>query len=633
MSQSQAIPPSKRYWQLVTLAGLLCLAYFSWLMLPSGGLLSSTKRIVLAASLLLFSGISAGFVFLQSWQDWFEEILARPVWHICLAFLAFTLGSGAVYLSWLSFITTDQQWYGILLRLRPLLFWLAFTGISALFWFRQPGKIVPKRREPTPPAIYIVIGAITLIGFLLRLKFLNYPAHFDEVMSYMRFASDTCWKALSFYPAPNNHVLHSLLVLTNTRLFGSSLPAIRLAAFTAGVLAIPALYWLGCHLYDALTGLLAAGLLAISSYHVQYSINGRGHVLVVLAVLMALLLAERIQRSPSPGNWLMFTMVCVLGFATIPIMLYAYVGILFWLLGTYLLKDISPEYKGLFPLYIILNGVSTTLLTLLFYSPILLISGWGALSGNAYVSSAGWAPFMSKLPGFLSEVWSTWVRDLPPGAAILIAIGILLSLVFQNQNGKPKLWLGFPIALGCAIVLFIQQAIPYTRVWLFLLPLVLLLAAAGWIGLLQRVWPKSKGAKPSPMVPVILLITFGLALSVSRSPHIYLERETGSLPQGEQLAEFLIDELKPGDVVLSNRPTYLILAYYFQQSGVENPSLQSWQTDIVAQRIYIVVNEFYGENISMVINTTDLVGVPGLGQPQLFHQFDGAAVYQLSVSP
>ena len=86
-------------------------------------------------------------------------------------------------------------------------------------------------------------------------------------------------------------------------------------------------------------------------------------------------------------------------------MLYAYLGILLWLAGSYLLKDVSPGYGRLFPLYLLLSGLSATLLTLLFYSPILLSSGWGALSGNAFVDSSGWPAFLGKLPGFLAEVW------------------------------------------------------------------------------------------------------------------------------------------------------------------------------------------------------------------------------------
>ena len=98
-------------------------------------------------------------------------------------------------------------------------------------------------------------------------------------------------------------MLHSLLVLLNTRLFGGGLPAIRLAAFSAGLLAIPLVYRVGQRIYDPFVGLLAAGLLAVSSYHIQYSVNGRGHALIVFFVLLALLLAERIRRDPAPGNW------------------------------------------------------------------------------------------------------------------------------------------------------------------------------------------------------------------------------------------------------------------------------------------------------------------------------------------
>ena len=135
-------------------------------MLPGGGLLASANRLLLTVMLLLAATITAGFVYNHKWLAGFQRALARPLWRVSLAFLAFTLASGSIYLAWLSFITSDGQWYGVLLRLRPLLLWLAFASLLGLSWFRTSRLPEPSPKTKTRPAVTIGLFVITLLGFL-----------------------------------------------------------------------------------------------------------------------------------------------------------------------------------------------------------------------------------------------------------------------------------------------------------------------------------------------------------------------------------------------------------------------------------------------------------------------------------
>jgi uncharacterized membrane protein len=620
------------FWLLASIEGVFSLGYLVLLLAQNGGLFSSTGRITLLITQVLLLGLSAVVSFQRGWREKITPLLNNETWCIILVFSAFTLGSASIYLTWLSIITTDQQWYGILLRLRPLLLWFSLVYIQGLYFTRENEKITSIREKLNLTPISISLILVTLLGFYLRLRYINYPAHFDEIMSYTRFASGTAWTAVSFYPAPNNHVLHSLCLLLSTHLLGTGLPAIRLTAFIAGVLAIPATYLLGRRFYDQRVGLFSAALMAVSSYHIQYSVNGRGYTLVVLWVLLCFILADRLRQNNHLRDWLLFTLVSVLGFFTIPVMLYAYLGVMGWLVGSYWLRDTPPQQRKSFLLSLVLSGLSATLLTLLLYSPILLTSGWSALSANAFVESTGWPQFLGKLPGFLGEVWATWVRDFPPPTSLLVAAGVLISLICHKRFAQYKVWLGLPLVIGCGLVLLVQRAIPYSRVWLFLQPFIFILAAAGWVGFFYRILPSPEQSKHRYFYIVVLLIMAALAFPVAQSSNIYLERETGSLPQADQIADYLISQVSAGDVVLSNRPAYLILEYYFRQAGMDIPSLQSWQSGTTAQNIYLVVNEFYGENINLVVNTTDLAGLAGISKPELLKEFEGAQIYRVESS-
>ena len=133
---------------------------------------------------------------------------------------------------------------------------------------------------------------------------------------------------------------------------------------------------------------------------------------------------------------------------------------------------------------------------------------------------------------------------------------------------------------------------------------------------------------------VIVLLCLGLALPVSRSPHIYLERETGSLPQGDQGGGFPDRAGRSRQRGLSQPPGLpdpglLFPARRFGHTLAAIPGSKASRQPIFTWWL----TEFYGENIDTVLNTTDLAGQPGLTPPQLLRQFEGAAVYQLEIQP
>lgn len=89
---------------------------------------------------------------------------------------------------------------------------------------------------------------------------------------------------------------------------------IRLPAFIAGVLVVPASYLAARVLYNKRAALLAAALVASSSYLVEYSANARGYSMICLFFMLLPALAAYIIRTWSPGVWLPFAVLSVMGF-------------------------------------------------------------------------------------------------------------------------------------------------------------------------------------------------------------------------------------------------------------------------------------------------------------------------------
>ena len=252
------------------------------------------------------------------------------------------------------------------------------------------------------------LAALTGAAIALRLGFLFQPMRYDESVTYIHYASRPWYIALTAYTGPNNHVLHSLLVHVSTALFGGEPWAIRLPAFIAGVLLVPATYVAGRAIYDASTALLAAALVASSSWLVGYSTNARGYTLVALVFVLLLALAARLRSSSSAAEWLAFAVLGAIGFATVPVMLYAFGAVVAWL-ALSLLR--TPEQE-LLTRRLVPALVTTGLLVAVVYAPIVAASGVHALVANEFVESHSWSTFTSELPDSTQSVIEGWHRDV-----------------------------------------------------------------------------------------------------------------------------------------------------------------------------------------------------------------------------
>ena len=154
---------------------------------------------------------------------------------------------------------------------------------------------------------------------------------YDEALTFNEFASRPLYYALSFYPDPNNHLLNTLLMHFSAGALGSAPWVLRLPAFVAGVLLVPATYALAQLLYGPRAAFLSAVLVAVSSYLVEYSTNSRGYTLQALGFVALLGLVIVAVRRDSPTALLLAALVAALGAYAVPTMFYGVVVAAIWL--------------------------------------------------------------------------------------------------------------------------------------------------------------------------------------------------------------------------------------------------------------------------------------------------------------
>jgi hypothetical protein len=188
-----------------------------------------------------------------------------------------------------------------------------------------PGK--ETRQEVA--AVLVVFG----IGLFLRLWHIRRGIHYDEAATYLFFASQPLYRALSNYSYPNNHLFHTLLVHLSLRTFGDTTVALRLPALIAGSLCIPMSWLTGRVLYNRGTGVLSAGCVAGLPTFIEYSVNARGYAQQWFFILAMMVCAAILTSSPSLKTaWLGLVLAGVGGLYSIPTMVIPIGATMIWMI-------------------------------------------------------------------------------------------------------------------------------------------------------------------------------------------------------------------------------------------------------------------------------------------------------------
>lgn len=450
--------------------------------------------------------------------------------------------------------------------------------------------------EKDSRSVFIILGILTLVGFFLRIMDLNQSIAYDEAYTFIHFASRPFKHILADYSAPNNHIFHTILVGISYRLFGGQPWVLRLPAFIAGVLMIPAMYITARRFFSAHQALTAAGLAAIIPLFVNYSVNGRGYtMLVLLALLLANFAAILVTQKSRPAL-IAFTVTAALGFYTIPIFLYPMAGISLWVVFTYVFAR-EPWQDRLHRLGLFLGAcVAAGLLTLLFYSPVILFgSGLSSIIGNEIVRSLSWSTFLENLDPRILKAWNKWMIGIGPIFEYLFLGGFLISVVFYRKVSDQKLNLPLQVflALAVAFLLVLQRVSPLPRIWIYLEAFYLMFAAAGLIWLIDLALRTIAGPSPSVRIlsvaiPLVFIAAFANMLVARAQNPVFQDQDL--LPEA-YAADYIAGHLKPEDTIVATGPVDIQTAYYLSLHGVSFDRFYKRDHPVEIQNALVMLRE------------------------------------------
>lgn len=424
------------------------------------------------------------------------------------------------------------------------------------------------------------------IGLILRVYFMTQPMRYDESLAYLYFANRGFWD-MFFYPLPNNHVFHTLMVRLCTEIFGHAPSVIRLPAFLFGLASIPLAFAVCRELHPRPTGLMTALLTAVFPYLVLYSTMARGYAVIVFLTLALTLTGLRASADPTPTKGFATGLIAALGLFTVPSMLFPVAGLYLWIALL-----VFGREKGLTTatLKFFACGITTTVaVTLALYTPVLMITGGlEPIVANRFVRGLPWVDFFLQLGPHFRLTLRDFSRNV--SWPLLLVGGVFFCtglLRVARDRSRPALLLLPSLFFGSAVVLLAKHSIPFARTWIYILPFLFIyidIGAGDWASRL----PSKVGVLFKPAG--VLLAAVACAVMI-RHDTIAAYPDTGRFPEAERVVRYLETVMRPDDELRIGVPADGPVYYYMIHYAV--PRKGQTATPAVAAEYFIVQKSAY----------------------------------------
>jgi hypothetical protein len=432
--------------------------------------------------------------------------------------------------------------------------------------------------------VSLLLLATIAIAIGIRSYFLAQPMRYDEAYTFLVFVNQGIGD-LFYYPLPNNHILHTLLVRISTTVLGSHPVTIRLPAFLAGIGVIPASFCLAKLLFGERSGLLASALSAVFPYLILFDTMARGYSLVVLLSLCLAISGLRFAARQSFALSFLISVISALGILTMPSFFLPVAGIYLWI-AVLIIWNSGAKYA---PMRRLLPCVAmTAVFSAVLYTPTVIVGNIRTVFQNPVVVSMSWTEFLGRLPNHFSQTIKAFCRDVPVPliVVLLVLVGISICSAVRNQRREALLLLP-SLAGGALVLLLLKRAIPFDRTWIYLLPFVFVFADGGLACVTGAL--RTPGRVFLHSVLLVLACFWGVFL-MSRGV-IASYPDTGLFPEAPIVVDLLSREMRPGDRLVAKDPADYPIHFYMWYKEV--PKSGQFPRSSAAKEFFIVKKSDY----------------------------------------
>jgi len=464
------------------------------------------------------------------------------------------------------------------------------------------------------PLYRLGFAVIFLVGCVHRVIALSLPLVGDEVTTYLDYISQSFTTLISQNYIPNNHIFHSVLVFFTQKLLGDSLVTLRIPAFAAGVLVMPLGYFTARRFFGRQVALMTGVMLSASAPLVYFSAVARGYSIIILASLGLAVVADLLARRDETRLWTVLIVISVVGFYTIPVMLYPFGGIAVWMLWLFTLHE---EFRSSIKAKkLVLSILATGAIVIVLYAPVIAGSGWDALTANQFVAPLPWADFLQSIRVEVPRIWTYLNNGSPYLVPSFCGAGLLLYILRPGNNNEHRKALIIITILWTVAVVLAQRVIGFERVWTFFIPFYIMYALAGWMQL-GKVY--LEGIQSSHFVVSACI----LAVVLSFISHSYQSSPLVRSSDGvREMAVFLSGVLRGSDIVVSEYENYYAAKYYFDRQSIQNRLLDGsspWELGNPSGKIFMLLKNPKRVDVvaSKIIHLADSYIVKIISQRQI----------------
>ena len=449
---------------------------------------------------------------------------------------------------------------------RPVVRFLAALPADAVDAARAIGRAARVGRVEGACA-----AVVFLAGAALAAQNLELPFRFDEANTALNYAGRDFFVILDKYNSPNNHVLHTLLATAAYDLGGLSAVALRMPAFLAACLVLPATWLFVRSEHGWPAAAFATVFAATSPLFIEYATNARGYSLMLLLFVLLLLCGRALVRMPANRVvWALYAVFIALGFLTIPVMAFPAAIVAAWMLLARWREGGAAAMPPFAARTAAWSSVALAL-TMLLYAPLLIGSGAESLFDNTYVRAMPRGEWLARFPGHLADLWSAW-HAATPGWAEAGLLAMMAAGVAAPRRGQAGRGLfALAAALGTMVVFLVKPVLLQPRMSIFLLLASMIVAGAGAAFLAEAAVARLRTTRPHALSHCVgVLLVLAVCAWWATRPGV-AERfglETGLSPTAPALFGHVEPGLRPGDYVAASNPTRMWIEFHAARAGM-----------------------------------------------------------------
>jgi hypothetical protein len=423
---------------------------------------------------------------------------------------------------------------------------------------RQAFTEIPSKYQ----GVFWMIWSFSLLFNLYNVC--NLPIFYDEAWTFLNFTRRGIAVSISHYPAPNNHILHSILTNFTYRWPFSQTINLRIPNLAVTAVSVLVFFYTFCRLLNHRAALVLTSVYAFLFPVLYYGYVSRGYALVLLASIVLFYATLRIagdKLQTDSKSYVLWALASVVGFYAMPSFLYpVFLSATFI---TYRLVFVQSRAWMAFLRWAAGAGLAVALL----YFPIFAVSGVDAVVGNKYVQSITYGTLLRMMPNHFLETalflaGSVWVL-------IPMAIALLYALVKVNRSQSAD-FARYSLLMP-PVILLLHPTMPFPRTWIFLLVPILYLIG---VSLQKFLSDPGKGRR-------LWIIIIGLPLLLIVSFTIEIRRYEAFSIDAHAASKYLLKE--GARTVYCNHPLYETnLRYEFENAHKPlhlTYSLQSLEDD------------------------------------------------------